>query len=307
MTDPSFLNDQGRPAVRLERRYPHPVERVWRAVTESASLTHWFPSEVEFDLAAGKVVFDPNGPDPMTGLVLESDPPRRLIFTWDSDQLEFTLAPDGDGTLFTLTHRFDDRPGAASFATGWEQCLNALLNEAAPAPQGRKATARHEELVLRFGLDQPEITWAGQEWTIRYERQLSCDADTAWNLLFGDEVPIAGHTFPPRVSSFPAASNASQAVSSTFPPGDIEFRTKQPDQTTLGRLTTVDAPRAFTFEVPDGVPGRAGSGRLGAGTGQGARLFLEVTGSGKDELQTALVVWGTEAVAGLARAAAALG
>jgi uncharacterized protein YndB with AHSA1/START domain len=50
----------GRPAVRFERRYPHPVERVWRAVTEPAELEHWFPTSVEVELR-------PDGPMKPTG------------------------------------------------------------------------------------------------------------------------------------------------------------------------------------------------------------------------------------------------
>jgi uncharacterized protein YndB with AHSA1/START domain len=35
------------PAVRLERRLPHPVERVWRAVNEPSELAQWFVAPVE--------------------------------------------------------------------------------------------------------------------------------------------------------------------------------------------------------------------------------------------------------------------
>ena len=43
----------GKPSVRFERRYPHPVERVWRAVTEPEQLAHWFPNTVEVDRREG--------------------------------------------------------------------------------------------------------------------------------------------------------------------------------------------------------------------------------------------------------------
>ncbi|GAB3237514.1 SRPBCC family protein [Kineosporia babensis] len=278
MTEPQYLNDRERPAVRLERRYDHPVEQVWRAVTEPASLAKWFPSQVEFDLTAGKVVFDPQGDEPFFGIVLEADPPHRLVFTWDTDQLEFTLTPDGEGTVFTLVHLFDDRPGAASFATGWEICLEAMFSENAPAPQGRKKSDRHEELARRFGLDAPDVTRTASGWRLNYERQLSTSADRVWSLWLGASAVSVGSAF--------GASAGSDSL--------------------LGKITTVDAPREFAFEVADGVPGQEGRARFGAGTGQGARLILEVSGSGESELDAAAQVWGADLVEALARATADL-
>ena len=42
-----------RPALRFERRLAHPVDAVWRAVTEPAELAHWFPSSVSGDVRVG--------------------------------------------------------------------------------------------------------------------------------------------------------------------------------------------------------------------------------------------------------------
>ena len=48
-----FLTLDGRPSVRVEREYPHPIEKVWRAVTTPEHLGQWFPSPVEIDLRPG--------------------------------------------------------------------------------------------------------------------------------------------------------------------------------------------------------------------------------------------------------------
>ena len=94
------------------------------------------------------------------GTIEALDAPRLLTFRWGTDRLSFELLPDGDGTTFALTHAFDDRYGAASFATGWEICLDGmrsvLADEPLPAPD--RGIARHEELVHEFGLDQPELS-----------------------------------------------------------------------------------------------------------------------------------------------------
>src|SRR3954452_25514789 len=119
-----FLTREGRPTVRVERTYPHPIEKVWRAVTTPEHLGQWFPSPVEVDLRPGGTMhfsaFD--GAHAARGTVEVVDAPRRLTFTWGTDRLTFELAPTADGTTFTLIHSFDDRFGSPSFATGWDVC-----------------------------------------------------------------------------------------------------------------------------------------------------------------------------------------
>jgi len=68
----------GRPALRFERRLPHPVERVWRAVSEPAELARWFVAPVHWTPAAGET-FEAMGE---SGAITELDrwlaPYRRL-------------------------------------------------------------------------------------------------------------------------------------------------------------------------------------------------------------------------------------
>ena len=162
---------------------------MWRAVTTPEHLGQWFPSPVEIDLRPGGAMrfgaFE--GDAGAAGTVEVVDAPRRLTFTWGTDRLTFELAPDGDGTTFALTHSFDDRYGAASFATGWEMCLAGLRSVLAgePLPPPDRGIARHEELVHEFGLDRPEVTESDGRWTVRVERQLTCPAEVAWDLWFG--------------------------------------------------------------------------------------------------------------------------
>ena len=62
----TYVEHDGRPAVRFTRRYPHPAERVWAAVSEPAGLRHWFPSRLELEPhEGGRIAFrdDPNLPD----------------------------------------------------------------------------------------------------------------------------------------------------------------------------------------------------------------------------------------------------
>lgn len=166
-------------SVRLVRRYPHPVETVWRAVSEPEHLAAWFPSAVDLDPhVGGEVRFGPaSADDPgLTGEVLAWEPPHLLAFTWGTDAIRFELAATDDGTELVLLHAFDDRAGAASFAAGWDGCGLALaaLLAGDPPPPPTRAVARHEELVASFGLDRPavdEVDDAGR-WRLVFERQM---------------------------------------------------------------------------------------------------------------------------------------
>jgi uncharacterized protein YndB with AHSA1/START domain len=123
---------EGKPAVRFERVYPHPVERVWRSITVPEEMASWFPSTVEVDLREGgemQFTFPEHEVDPMTGRVLELDPPRVFAFLWGEDLLRLELAPEGDGTRLTLLQTLRSEDEAARNAAGWHVCLDRLGGE----------------------------------------------------------------------------------------------------------------------------------------------------------------------------------
>jgi uncharacterized protein YndB with AHSA1/START domain len=125
----TYLEYNGRPAVRFERTYPHPIDRVWAAVSEPEGLAGWFPSKVEIEArAGGTITFSGDAKlDDATGVVLAFDPPRRLSFTWGADELHFELEPVGRGRCrLVLINVLGDRSAAARNAAGWSVCLAEL-------------------------------------------------------------------------------------------------------------------------------------------------------------------------------------
>ncbi|MFH5211353.1 SRPBCC domain-containing protein [Antrihabitans sp. NCIMB 15449] len=275
-----FLDSPTQPSIRLTRTYDHPVDRVWRAITTSDNLKHWIPCDVEIELEPDGVVrFGFGG----GGRVRAIEPPHRLVFTWEDDVLDFQLVSSAVGTVFTLTHHFGDRAGAASFATGWEQCfaaLEAVLADREPdSATADRCDERHEELVTRFGLDQPQVTYADDGWRVRFERQLICSAEVAWKLFFGGaDAPAVGE----------------------------QFRAFAAPDVVLGTVTEIDPPRSFSFSTGVDEPGEDVQLTLGEGTGHGARLVLEVAGTDPADIDAAIDQWGGGALAHIVREAARL-
>lgn len=204
----------GAAVLRFERRFKHPVAKVWRAITEPAEMAHWFPAAVETELEIGApMTFTFPAAAPLDGArggeILELDPPEVYAFRWHNDVLRFELVPDGDGCVlhFTQTLGGGDlgRLAAGRNAAGWDHCLAALdarLEDRDPEPfTDWLAAMRHYlevfELAqgtstdtggaaeLHFALD---LVWKPIEgvWQILVERQPKATTADAPRLLEHD-------------------------------------------------------------------------------------------------------------------------
>jgi uncharacterized protein YndB with AHSA1/START domain len=119
--------DEGRAFLRFERHLNHPVERVWRAISEPAELERWLAYHVEFEpRVGGKFVLHLGGPNndevPSPGEVTVFDPPRVLEATGGDEGglLRWELKPDAGGCHLTFTHTLmpGQRPQNSVLA-GW--------------------------------------------------------------------------------------------------------------------------------------------------------------------------------------------
>lgn len=183
--NPSLTSSDGRSVLRMERRLAHPPERVWPALVEPERLATWFPSGATIEpRVGGRVQFGFGG----DGTVTDLDPPRLIAFTWETDHLRFELHPDGDGSVLLLTHSFDDRAGAASFAAGWRTSLVALdlaLDGRPGEDPGLDHRALHEEYVDALGLLEPVVTGTPGGWEVAVERQLVHPVEVVAPLVAG--------------------------------------------------------------------------------------------------------------------------
>jgi uncharacterized protein YndB with AHSA1/START domain len=150
----SFVTVGDRPAVRFERRLDHPVDAVWRAVTQPSELAHWFPASVEIDGPRLRFTHTDAAAPPSEGEILHLDPPHRFAFTWGDERLEIELEPDGDGCRLTFTHVLSTREQAARDAAGWHVCLDRLAagGGAAPTAEPTSEWREHYAEYRRRGL-----------------------------------------------------------------------------------------------------------------------------------------------------------
>jgi len=182
--DGTLVTIDHRPALRFERRYAAPLERVWRAVTDPAEMSAWFPSDVIGERAVGAdLTFDDDaqraaaaaageghrddGGEHFTGRVLVWDPPTVFSFTWGGEVLRFELHPDEGGTRLVFTHLLSHRSVAARNGSGWHACLrqlDALLGE--PVPEEGDDWASYREFVAAMG---PEPGEAGDDGSRTWE------------------------------------------------------------------------------------------------------------------------------------------
>jgi uncharacterized protein YndB with AHSA1/START domain len=97
-----------------EVEYPHPPERVWRALTDPEQIGEWL-METDFTPVVGAKYVMRAKPMPgwrglVEGEVTEVVPNRRLVYTWLGNEkgplttVTWELTPTATGTRLKLTH-----------------------------------------------------------------------------------------------------------------------------------------------------------------------------------------------------------
>ncbi len=144
-------------AIVQEVVYPHPVERVWQALTDSTLLASWLMPN-DFEPRVGhRFTFRTRPQWGWKGVVecevTELDPPRRLAYTWWGGQgtphtvVTFLLEPSDGGTRLRLEHAGFGSGGLRGqglrlmLGRGWG---SSILHRALPATLDRLASAEAE-------------------------------------------------------------------------------------------------------------------------------------------------------------------
>jgi uncharacterized protein YndB with AHSA1/START domain len=116
------------------------AEKLWHALTDGDfTERYWFGHRVASDWKVGSPYkFDKQGAHTIEGKVLACDPPKRLIYTWDScspdaarertSRVTFDLEPRGKVIKLTVTHDNLDEGGKTlrDISGGWPMVIASL-------------------------------------------------------------------------------------------------------------------------------------------------------------------------------------
>ncbi len=121
--------------------YPHPIEKVWTAVSEAKGLAVWLMAN-DFEPQVGhrfKFYNEPLKPDWRGSIdceVLAIEPPSRIVWSWrHSDdgfatQVEIKLNAVAGGTQLVLHHTGDTSPDRnRGYASGWPRKFATLREQ----------------------------------------------------------------------------------------------------------------------------------------------------------------------------------
>lgn len=127
-----------RTILRYERVLPHPVEDVWRAITDPEEINAWWGTRPEIDLRVGGryVSYHATG-DRAVDRIVRLEPPHLLVHTFfehlNPDALvTYELQAVAEGTLLVLTHEMSERDlRNAARELAWEGDIYDLLSRTA--------------------------------------------------------------------------------------------------------------------------------------------------------------------------------
>lgn len=138
-----FIDDS---TLQYERIFPHPVERVWRAITEPGEIAEWmFPMRLELREGGGWTTL---GDGHWQGRIAALEPPRLVRFDLTGAPecgagayMEYALEPVVGGTRLVFTHHLPGFAGELArepdgVAGGWHEIFDRLAEHLDGVPIG---------------------------------------------------------------------------------------------------------------------------------------------------------------------------
>jgi uncharacterized protein YndB with AHSA1/START domain len=119
-------------SVIMEREFPYPPEKIWRALTQPHLIEEWLMKN-NFNAQLGQP-FELHGDwGSVACKILEIEPSRSLVYSWAANGLEsvvtWTLAPSAAGTSLRM-EQSGFRAGQEQFyqgaKAGWPRFLASL-------------------------------------------------------------------------------------------------------------------------------------------------------------------------------------
>ena len=126
-------------SVVMEKEFPHPPQKVWRALTESSLIEQWLMKN-DFQPVVGqrfnfRATPVPNWSGIIDCKVLVVEPNSRLSYSWGAMGLEsvvtWTLTPTSTGTHLGMEHsgfRSEEDANYKGATYGWKKFIGSLEN-----------------------------------------------------------------------------------------------------------------------------------------------------------------------------------
>jgi uncharacterized protein YndB with AHSA1/START domain len=123
----------------VEREFPHPPERLWRALTQPHLIEEWLMKNDFVPAVGHRFKLSGEWGGVLDCEVLEIEPNRTLSYSWNFDHedpaynlesvVTFTLAPTGAGTHLRVEQagfRPEQKQAFGGAQAGWKQFLGKL-------------------------------------------------------------------------------------------------------------------------------------------------------------------------------------
>ena len=135
-------------SIAFEFDFPHPREKVWRALTDPVLLAEWLLPVVDLKLEPGAAFTFKTQPYPgwegtVSCRLLESEAQRKLSYTWVVGDMEldtvvtFTLTPTASGTRLDLVQsgfKPSQKQNFGGARYGWKMMGGKLVDLLARIP-----------------------------------------------------------------------------------------------------------------------------------------------------------------------------
>jgi uncharacterized protein YndB with AHSA1/START domain len=124
-------------SVVIEKEWPHPLEKIWRALTDGSLIKQWLLDNDFAPVVGHKFTFRappmPNWSGIIDCQVLIIEPNKRLSYSWNSMGLEstvaWTLVATEGGTLVRMEQsgfRSDQEQAYRGASYGWQRFFGGL-------------------------------------------------------------------------------------------------------------------------------------------------------------------------------------
>jgi uncharacterized protein YndB with AHSA1/START domain len=170
MSDGAIEQSEERVTFRFTRHLRHPIDVVWKAITDPAEIEAWFGGRVEIELKpGGRYISHHRGGVRVVDRVVRLEPPTLLEHTFwvevnPSALVTWELHPSDEGCVLVLTHSLsmdDVRAAATTVAMGADPMV--ILS--------RNGAGWHHMLdTLEAALEGRSLEWSEQAQKALQER-----------------------------------------------------------------------------------------------------------------------------------------